>query len=210
MKNRKSKQLLFMVSGLCFLVALIGLIATSFYGPQAVGIYRFPANFVTGDDSEWITAASQALAPYQVEVRYPEQSWQGETFLIQINFLYDESAVASASESSLALILNTALEMDPVTAKPAKRILLPMQLPHLGSIQWEVTPEDHSLLQGKIWISLMSAQDAETSIPVLVLPVEVEVRSILGLEIRVWRYSWTVLGIVGLFLFVKNWTRTFH
>jgi len=65
-------------------------------------------------------------------------------------------------------------------------------------VQWEISTKTSEIEPGKVWISLLPGADAKNSIPVLVLPITIEVRTVCGLKIWMWRVLWVGLGIAGI------------
>lgn len=210
MKIKKRIDNLQIVSAMMFFISFLCLIITSSEGPIVEETYQFPDKFINNEiDPAWGNALSKALKDYQIGVRYPTRPWYGEPFIIQV-VLTDRAGSAnsnSSADSVPSFILEANLDSDAIEAKPGKRILLPIQLPQTGFVQWEITAIYRELGTGKIWISLLPAVEAESSIPVLVLPVNIEMRAILGLKIWMWRGIWIGLGIAGIGMFVLRWVK---
>ncbi len=210
MKIKKRTDNLQIVSAMMFFISSLCLIITSFEGPIVEETYQFPDRFINNEiDSAWGGAISKALNAYQINVRYPARSWYGEPFVIQAVFTNrDGSTNSNSGTGSIPpFILDANLDFDAIEAKPGKRILLPIQLPQTAIVQWEITSTYSEMKPGKIWISLLPTIDAKSSIPVLVLPVDIEMRAILGLKIWMWQGIWVGLGIVGIGVFVLKWVR---
>ncbi|MHB8806078.1 MAG: hypothetical protein ACYC59_00695 [Anaerolineaceae bacterium] len=205
MKNKKKIDSVQIVSGMVVFISFLCLIFTSREGPLIEKTYQFPDSFVYSElGSTWGDAISSALKKYQINVRYPAQPWYGETFLIQVALANREGSTNSSLDASgiPPFILDVNLDLESMEAKPAKRLLLPIQLPQTGFVQWEITTIFSEMEQGKIWISLLPTTGTEPSIPVLVLPVDIEMRAILGLKIGMWRGIWTAIGIAGIGMFI--------
>jgi hypothetical protein len=208
MKIKKRIDGLQIVSVMMFFISLVCLIITGLEGPIVEESYQFPGNFIDKEsDSAWGVAVSTALKNYQVDLRYPARPWYGEPFIIQAAIKDRDGKTNSNSNAGTvpSFILDTNLDMDSVKVNPAKRILLPIHLPQTGFVQWEIAAASSAVKSGRIWISLLPVDDANTaytSVPVLVLPVEIEMRAILGLRVWVWRGVWVGLGIAGIGLFV--------
>ncbi len=205
MKNRKRIDSVQIVSGMVVFISFLCLTFTSREGPLIEKTYQFPDSFVYDEiGSTWGDAISSALKEYQINVRYPAQPWYGETFFIQIALTNrDGSTNSSLDANSIPpFILDANLDLESIETKPAKRLLLPIQLPQTGFVQWEITTISSEMERGKIWVSLLPTTDAGQSIPVLVLPVDIGMRSIFGLKIGMWRGIWTTIGIAGIGMFI--------
>ncbi|MGV8026921.1 MAG: hypothetical protein AB2L18_10230 [Anaerolineaceae bacterium] len=193
------------VSGIIAFISFLCLIFTSGEGPFIEKTYQFPDSFLQDEvDLTWGEAISGALKEYQINVRYPARVWYGETFLIQVALTDRDGSTGSGLDESFIppFILDANLDLESIEAKPAQRLLLPIQLPQTGFVQWEITTTSSEMDPGKIWISLTPTTDVEQSIPILVLPVGIEMRSILGLRIGIWRGIWMAFGITGIGMFI--------
>ena len=201
MKKKKRIDNLQIVSGIVIFLSFLSLILTSSDGSTIEQTYQFPESYLQdGIDPAWGDAINKALKEYQIDVRYPARPWYGKPFILQITLTERDGEINSTEETGnpAFFILDTNLDLKGVEVKPSQRLLLPIQLPQTGFVQWEISTKTSEIEPGKVWISLLPGADAKNSIPVLVLPITIEVRTVCGLKIWMWRVLWVGLGIAGI------------
>ena len=198
---KKNNFLWQIVSVLVCLAAIVFLFLPDVEGHIHKETYNFPDELISVDeDAAWVIQLSKVLQDYQLELQYPESVWFGRAFIIQVNLAVREGisdAAVSADEIS-PFIMEARLAMDDVEVEPGSTLLLPVQLPQTTFLQMEVAPQTSGDKQGRVWISIYSTTEDGDAVPVFVLPIEVRVRSFLGVKTGTWQAAWSCLGIGGV------------
>ena len=189
------------VSALVCLTAIVFIILPEGEGREWKKTYDFPDTLMGSEENtEWTDQLNEILRNYQIELQFPKSAWLGRPFIIQMNFSkragISDSAITENGISSF--ILETKLEMDDISAEPGEDLLLPIQLPQITFIQMKVTPLTSGEKQGKVWISIISTDKNAISVPIFVLPIEMQIHSILGLKVGIWQTIWACLGAAGM------------
>ena len=193
------------VSALVCLVAIVSIILPGGEGKEWKKTYDFPTALMSSEENaEWTDQLSKALQNYQIELQVPESAWLGRSFIIQMNFTkragIDDSALTENGISSF--ILEEKLEMDDISVEPGEDLLLPIQLPQTTFIQMKVTPQTSGEKQGKVWITIIATNENSISVPIFVLPIEIQIYSFFGLKTGIWQIIWACLGAAGMVVLI--------
>ncbi len=193
------------VSVLVCLAAVIFLILPGNEGNILSETYDFPEEFMgVVEDAAWIVQLGEALQNYQLELQYPESVWFGSTFNIQVSLIVREGIAdpVPTMDELAPFIMESRLVMDDVSANPGKNVLVPVQLPHTMFLQYTVSPQNSADKKGKIWISIYPTSEEGDSVPVFVLPVEIQVHSFLGVKTGIWQGIWACMGAGGIVVLI--------
>ncbi|HOJ01253.1 MAG TPA: hypothetical protein PLL88_06490 [Anaerolineaceae bacterium] len=205
MKILKHNTFLRFISGVIFFVSSMCLIVTSFEGPVVEKMYQFPESFIENEvDPAWQESVTNALASYQINLRHPEWVWYGESFFIQVSLIERAGLPTSENNALPSFVLEAYLEMNNVGTTPGEHILLPIQLPQTGLLQWEVDPQAEEIEQSRVWLSILPQEGGDSSIPVLVLPLEIKIRPLLGLKLGGWQMIWIGLGVISIGFYLSD------
>ena len=201
------------------IVAAIGLFVsaaslfflTNSIHPMVEKEYFFSEQELSSTSSTTEALIQDVMQNYHVIVRYPENAWFGETYLVSMAVVPNENeSMYLAREEEQALFVEGRLEMEDGKLLPGKTLLTPFQFEQTTKFQWQVQPDSRSLQTGRIWITLYPAGEETTqnlSAPLMVLPVDVEIRTFLGLKASAGRLISTVIGSGCVSVIVWRWHR---
>ena len=170
--------------------------------------YSFPESVLSGEiDSLTTYPLQDAFENYQLVFRYPAKPWFGDSVVLRLDLEKKDGNQISESEAAelTALILRTSLEMESVEVIPGNTILMVIKASQKNYNQWELKALESSIPQGRIWVSMLTVEGEKINdpyAPIFVLPVDIELRSVWGLKVGLWRAFFTIIGLAGSGLFI--------
>ncbi len=144
----------------------------------------------------------------------PEQVWLGDPQMIAmaIKPVETKSEVVNSTSINSSYHANIEARLDLMggMVSPGKTILEPIQAGQSVQFQWQVRADGRSDLKGKVWVYLNIIQSTSTSswrLPRFALPLQIEVKDIIGLSVGMFRmmviFTLLVVAIVaGMYFYL--------
>lgn len=185
-------------------IGLFGSVASLFFLSNSIHSMVAKEYFFSEQELSPTSSTTEALIQdvmqnYHVIVRYPKNTWFGETYLVSMTVAPNEDeSLYPASEEELPLFVEGRLEMDDVKLLPGNTLLTPFRFEQTTKFQWQVQPDSRSLQTGRLWITFYPAGEETTqnlSAPLMIIPVDVEIHTFLGLKAGVGRLAVTTVGL---------------
>jgi len=153
--------------------------------------------FVPAELVESCPLLDQLLA-YEFEVTLPEKIWQAESSFILVNIKqkYDGSLMNlgddSAIQNKCSLALESRLALDGMTIQPGEKVIEPFVGAPAQTFLFTISAPADKAAKGELWISIdvfNPSDGSENRLPLFVVPVSIEVLSILGFPPDLIRYA---------------------
>lgn len=196
------------VAVITFFVSMAILMWVNLDGEIVEEIYYFPEkNIELESNLDLVNELAQLSDHYQLRLRYLKQPWYGDDVVIQL--ILEEKAADSTgyqgSYSNASILLKTRMEMEASKIEPGEAIILPLKLPQGLDIRWSIKAVDAHLSRGRIWLSIAPARDEmnlSTFIPLMIIPVNFQFRTILGITTDFWKWFLSGIGIFSLIVMI--------
>ena len=200
MKKREHFDSIQIVAAIGLFVSAASLfILTNSVYPMVEKEYFFSEQELSSTSSTAEALIQDVLQNYHLVVRYPENAWFGETYLVSMTVTPNEDeSMYPAGEEEQALFVEGRLEMDNGKLLPGKTLLTPFRFEQTTKFQWQVQLDSRSLQTGRLWVTFYPAGEETTqnlSAPLMVIPVNVEIHTFFGLKAGVGRLTGTIVGL---------------
>lgn len=173
--------------------------------PDQTQHMRVNAQFVTGEQVESCPLLNRLL-DYDFKVTLPAKVWQSQNAFIIINLARVEDSQTQITRDTCSRALETRLVLEDVTIQPGSTVIEPFIGADDQSFLFTINTTTANDAKGQLWI-FADIYDASTGtsqhLPLFVVPVEIEVRSMLGLPPDVVRY----VCLLCLLIILASWFR---
>ena len=162
--------------------------------PKNNQVMQINQSYIDAEQLEQCPSLARLLE-YEFELLYPEKIWRSEENQISLALnrpLTQASMVENDRESNLCnLTLEVKLDIDNLLVSPGDRIIDPFTGQDSQTFNFNITPYGSGVAEGELWISADIYDGSgiyQTHVPLFVIPLEIEIVSIIGLPPTIVRY----------------------